>query len=60
MVGNRFERDIRGASRLGMTTVWIDWAPRYRKQPVRPSEVPDHVIHEPLELLGVLDRLERR
>ena len=58
MLGNRLERDIRGASELGMVTVWIDATPRYRKSPRRPSEVPDHVIHEPLELLQVLDRLE--
>ena len=58
MVGNRLERDIRGASELGMVTVWIDATARYRKVPLRPSEVPDHVIHEPLELLAVLDRLE--
>ncbi len=58
MVGNRLERDIRGASELGIVTVWIDSSPRYRKSPRQPSEVPDHVIHEPLELLQVLDRLE--
>jgi putative hydrolase of the HAD superfamily len=58
MMGNRLERDVRGASELGMVTVWIDWAVRYGKSPRQPSEVPDHVIHEPLELLDVLERLE--
>jgi len=60
MVGNRLERDVRGANELGMTSVWIDWSPRYPKVPEQPSEVPDHVIREPLELLQVLDRLEER
>ncbi len=41
-----------------MVTVWINASARYRKFPRRPSEVPDHIIHEPLELLQVLDRLE--
>jgi HAD superfamily hydrolase (TIGR01549 family) len=59
MVGNRLERDIRGATAMGMIGVWIDWSPRYPKAPRDPSEVPDHVIHQPLELLDVLDRLER-
>jgi HAD superfamily hydrolase (TIGR01549 family) len=58
MAGNRLERDVRGAKELGMVAVWIDWSPRYRKVPLRPAEQPDHVIHAPLELLDVLDRLE--
>ena len=59
MVGNRLERDVLGARSLGMTAVWMDWAPRYRKVPLEPWEEPDHVIRAPLELLEVLDRLER-
>jgi HAD superfamily hydrolase (TIGR01549 family) len=58
MVGNRLERDVRGSRALGLVTVWLDRSPRYRKQPFDVSEVPDHVIGEPLELLAVLDRLE--
>jgi HAD superfamily hydrolase (TIGR01549 family) len=58
MVGNRLERDVRGSRALGLVTVWLDRSPRYRKQPLDVSEVPDHVIGEPLELLAVLDRLE--
>lgn len=58
MVGNRLERDVHGANDRGMVSVWIDWSARYRKSPRQPCEVPDHVIHEPLELLEVLDRLE--
>ena len=59
MLGNRLERDVRGANELGIVSVWIDWSPRYRKVAQRPGELPDHVIGEPLELLDVLDRLER-
>jgi len=58
MVGNRLERDVRGAHELGMTAVWIDWSPRYDKQPREPAAVPDARIEHPLELLTVLDRLE--
>lgn len=59
MVGNRLERDISGAKELGMIAVWISWSPRYRKVALRPSESPDHTIEKPLELLRVLDELER-
>ena len=59
MAGNRLERDVRGANDMGMVSVWIDWSPRYRKHARTPAEAPDHIIHEPLELLDVLDRLER-
>ena len=58
MVGNRLERDVRGAHELGMIAVWIDWSPRYGKQPRDPPAVPDARIEHPLELLTVLDRLE--
>jgi HAD superfamily hydrolase (TIGR01549 family) len=58
MVGNRLERDVRGSRALGLVTVWLDRSPRYRKQPLDVSEVPDYVIGGPLELLAVLDRLE--
>ncbi len=60
MVGNRLERDISGAKELGMIAVWIAWSPRYRKFPLRSSESPDHTIEEPLQLLRVLDELERQ
>jgi putative hydrolase of the HAD superfamily len=59
MLGNRLERDVRGANALGLISVWLDWAPRYRKAPAGPAEVPQHVVHAPRELLEVLDRLER-
>jgi FMN phosphatase YigB (HAD superfamily) len=58
MMGNRLERDVKGARELGMIAVWIDWSPRYGKRPREPSAVPDDRIEHPLELLGVLDRLE--
>jgi HAD superfamily hydrolase (TIGR01549 family) len=58
MVGNRLERDIAGARKLGMVAVWIDWSPRYDKRPRGPDAVPDDRIEHPLELLAVLDRLE--
>lgn len=58
MVGNNLERDIAGANALGITSVWIDWAPRRSKIPAGPQEIPCHTIQTPLGLLDLLDRLE--
>lgn len=59
MTGNNLSRDIRGANLLGFTTVWIDWAPRRAKVPADEVEKPDFVITMPLELVDVLEGLER-
>lgn len=58
MVGNRLDRDVRGANQLGLISVWIDWAPRYGKTPADEVEVPRFTIREPLELLPILEELE--
>jgi len=60
MVGNRLERDVRGANGLGMISVWMDWSPRYAKLAADPSEQPRFRVSEPLEVLAVIDQLEGR
>jgi HAD superfamily hydrolase (TIGR01549 family) len=60
MVGNHLERDIKGANALGMISVWLDWAPRRSKVPADDSELPAFTIRTPLELLAVIEALERR
>lgn len=60
MVGNNLARDVKGANELGLISVWLNWSPRRRKEPVDPSEVPQYTIEAPLELLAVLDAIERR
>ncbi len=59
MVGNYLERDIKGANGIGMISVWLDWAPRRPKVPADESEVPQYTIKEPLDLLQVIESLER-
>jgi len=59
MVGNNLERDVQGANALGLLSVWIDWAPRRPKVPADPSQQPRYTIKTPLELLTLLDALER-
>lgn len=60
MVGNYLARDIKGANDLGMISVWLDWSPRRPKVPADPLEVPDYTIHLPLELLAIVESLERK
>ena len=59
MVGNNLERDIWGANRFGLISVWIDWAPRRSKIPAHGGEQPRFTIKTPLALLDILDRLEQ-
>jgi len=59
MVGNDLAADVAGANGLGMISVWLDWAPRHRKTPSGGLEMPRYTIRQPLELLPVIDDLER-
>ncbi len=59
MVGNRLDRDVRGANDLGMVSVWLDWSGRYSGGAENDSEVPNYTIHVPMELLEVMEELER-
>ena len=58
MVGNNLERDIAGASALGLVTIWLDWAPRRSKVPQSELEVPDYVARKPKEVLDILAEIE--
>lgn len=58
MVGNHLGRDIAGANRLGLVSVWLNWSPRRSKIPADRWEEPAYTIRTPLELLDLLDRLE--
>lgn len=57
MVGNNLSRDIKGANELGLTSVFLNWTPRYPKTPRDESEVPDYIISNPLELIDLVEKL---
>ena len=59
MVGNNLARDIKGANALGMISVWLDWAPRRAKIPADETETPSYTIKQLLELLQIIEMLER-
>lgn len=60
MVGNNIKRDIKGANHLGITSILLDWSPRYAYTPNCQEEEPDYTIHEPKELITLVHELERK
>ena len=58
MVGNNLQRDIAGANRLGLMSVWFRWNDRYPTEPRTPEEQPVYTVESPEELVGLVDRLE--
>lgn len=58
MVGNHLERDIAGANRLGLISVWLDWSPRRSKVPADVWEQPDYTIHTPGALVALVEGME--
>lgn len=60
MVGNNLKKDIAGANRQGLTSVWLDWSPRYFHTVEEPDWEPDHTVHTPAELIPLVHMLEER
>lgn len=60
MVGNNIRKDVAGANRFGITSVLLDWSPRYDMEPKSAEERADYIIHHPAELLELVERLERQ
>ena len=58
MIGNNLERDITGANRFGITSIWYQWSPRYSHNPNNQEEVPDYTITSFDELVAVLEKIE--
>ena len=58
MVGNNLERDIAGANRLGITSVFMGWSKRRTHEPANADEVPAHRIYALADLPDVLLRIE--
>jgi FMN phosphatase YigB (HAD superfamily) len=60
MVGNHLERDIGGANRLGIISIWQNWSTRRSHIPAEAHEVPRYTIRSPGELPGLLADIERQ
>ncbi len=57
MVGNNVKKDILGANQFGITSILLDWSPRYNMNPESSEQVPDYIIHKPEELLPLIEKL---
>ncbi len=58
MIGNNLKKDIAGANRYGITSVWLDWSPRYYHAAEEPDWQPDYTVKTPQELYQLIHRLE--
>lgn len=57
MIGNNLKKDIAGANRQGLISIWMDWSPRYFHSVEEPDWQPDYTVKKPLELLPLLYHL---
>lgn len=59
MVGNNLKKDIAGANRYGITSVWLSWSPRYFHTVEEPDWQPDYTVDTPGELPALIHLLEQ-
>jgi FMN phosphatase YigB (HAD superfamily) len=57
MVGNNLIRDVRGANRLGLISVWFHWNERYLADP-NFVDTPTYEAHTARELADLIDQIE--
>ncbi len=59
MIGNNLERDIAGAKRLGLATIFLHWNERRRTTPLSAGETPDYTVTNAAELVALIARLTK-
>ncbi len=57
MVGNNLKKDIAGANRQGLTSIWLDWSPRYFHTVEESDWQPDYIIKAPKDLIPLVHML---
>ena len=60
MVGNNLERDIAGANRLGLISVFFHLNDRRRTHPLTPDEIPRYTVGSAGELRDLIAHLDRQ
>jgi putative hydrolase of the HAD superfamily len=57
MIGNNLERDIAGANRLGLISIFFHWNERRRTQPLTSDETPRYTVTSAGELIELVARI---
>ena len=57
IVGNRLDRDVRGANQVGLVSVWFHWNDRYLPDP-DVEDKPTYEVSNAQELLELIARIE--
>jgi putative hydrolase of the HAD superfamily len=60
MIGNNLKKDIAGANRQGLTSIWLSWSPRYFQTVEEPDWQPDYTVATPAELIPLLHALNEK
>ncbi|MBN1890320.1 MAG: HAD family hydrolase [Thermoflexales bacterium] len=60
MVGNRLDRDVAGANRLGLISIFFHWNERRRTRPLADEEQPRYTVSSASELVALIERLEKQ
>ena len=60
MIGNNLKKDVAGANRYGITSIWLDWSPRYFHSVEEPDWQPDYTVKTPEELKALIGELEKK
>jgi FMN phosphatase YigB (HAD superfamily) len=55
MVGNNLERDVVGANRLGLISIFFHWNDRRRSRPLTAEEEPRYTVSSIQELVSLVD-----
>ena len=59
MIGNNLKKDIAGANRYGITSIRLDWSPRYFHTVEEADWHPDYTVSTPEKLRELIYSLER-
>lgn len=60
MIGNNLRKDILGANNMGLTSIWMNWSPRYFNAPRNEKEEPDYIVNSPKQLMSLIEELENK